>query len=39
MQGDAPDVAWIFEHGVWDGDLIIMGTDGLFDNLDDGQIL
>ena len=28
-----------FEHTVKHGDIIILGTDGLFDNLDEQQII
>ena len=31
--GDHPEVALNFSHEVKNGDLIILGTDGLFDNL------
>jgi serine/threonine protein phosphatase PrpC len=31
--GDHPEVASSFSHDVKDGDLVILGTDGLFDNL------
>ena len=31
--GDHYDVALSFEHSVQNGDLVIVGTDGLFDNL------
>lgn len=31
--GDHPEVALTFSHEVKDGDLVILGTDGLFDNM------
>jgi len=33
--GDVPEDADVHEHDVLPGDLIVLGTDGLFDNLDD----
>jgi protein phosphatase PTC7 len=37
--GDHPDVAVKFEHQVKDGDIVIVGSDGLFDNLFPSQIM
>jgi len=38
-EGDAPTKAQEFEHDIEDGDIIILGTDGLFDNVDQETIL
>lgn len=31
--GDRPEVALTFEHKVNNGDIVVVGTDGLFDNM------
>lgn len=37
--GDAPNMALFHEHHIENNDIIIAGSDGLFDNLDDEKIL
>jgi len=36
---DHPSVAWEFKHEVEDGDIVVLASDGLFDNMYMGQIL
>jgi len=38
-QGDPPSLALEFEHKVENNDIIVVGTDGLFDNIDEKQII
>jgi len=38
-QGDSPSVALEFEHKVENNDIVVVGTDGLFDNVDEKQII
>ena len=37
--GDDPSLSDINEHAIRDGDIIILGTDGCFDNMFDEDIL
>ena len=37
--GDAPEIALFHEHHIENNDIIIAGSDGLFDNLDDEKIV
>jgi len=37
--GDPPQVAKVTKHQVQNNDIIVVGTDGLFDNLEDKQIV
>lgn len=36
--GDNPNLAWKFKHNIKNNDIIIVGSDGLFDNLSPDQI-
>lgn len=38
VEGDSPQTALEFEHKIQDKDIVIVGSDGLFDNLDFEQI-
>jgi len=37
--GDPPSIALKFEHQIQNNDIVIVGTDGLFDNIDEKQIV
>jgi len=37
--GDPPSVALTFEHEIKNNDIVVVGTDGLFDNIDENQII
>ncbi|KAL4465024.1 hypothetical protein ABPG72_010468 [Tetrahymena utriculariae] len=38
-EGDSPTKAWTFDHQIEHNDIIVCGTDGVFDNIDENQIL
>lgn len=38
-EGDHPSKAWAFQHEVEHNDLLVIGTDGLFDNVSEKDIL
>lgn len=37
--GDAPEIALFNEHHIENNDIVVAGSDGLFDNLDDKKII
>ena len=37
--GDSPNIALKFEHQIKDNDIVIVASDGLFDNIDEKQIV
>jgi protein phosphatase PTC7 len=39
LQGDPPHIAVEFKHTVNNNDIIVVGSDGLFDNLEASAIL
>jgi len=38
-QADHPSVAWEFQHEVQDGDIVVLASDGLFDNMYAQEVL
>jgi len=38
-QADNPRMAWEFQHEVQDGDIVVLASDGLFDNMYANQVL